>query len=184
MFVPKDLKRSLPRFIQEFVDRKVAFGIFAFLYVVVAYGLAKQSNLWLFFLPTSIGPLLGGLVYVFVPYDPYRNLFARKQGITEPEVQNDPAAQHLLALLRSNEARCVVIRTSILSALIFCLAIALIALLSSRPLGGNFGLDQISWLAISTWFFWMLSLGVQVHFLLRWAIQKYAHDQQRVGQSE
>ena len=181
MLISKESKRSLPRLIQEFADRKVAFGLFIFLYVVVSFGLAKQSNLWLYFLPAILGAVLATLVYTLVPYNPYQNLFARKEGKAELEIENDPAVQRMLTLLRSKPARIVAMRTGLYTIVGLCLPMLIVILFNSKRPSEEFGLEQVSWLAIFTWFFLIISIGIQIHFLLRWSIKRLTQDKHADG---
>jgi hypothetical protein len=164
---------SLSPVMGEFAERRTAYGVFVFLYALFCYMVVKSQNLWLFFVPAAVGGILATVFYVIVPYNPYKNIFARKSGMNEKSLQTEPAAQRFIALLRTTEARWVALRTGLVTVTIPWLVMAIVA--ATRPTlpSREFGLEQISWLAIYTWLFLVLSFGVQIHCLLRWALHKF-----------
>jgi hypothetical protein len=168
-----ELRRLLPRPIQESTDWKLTFGVAGFLFGLFFHILMKSSNLWVLFVPVGGGPFLAALLFALHPYNPYRNLWARRQGLTDDDIKGDVAARRLLELLRSAKARRVALRTGFYTMGILCLVMSTITVLRTGPFAKSFDIYQIGVLVSSTFLFFVPSGYLQVYFVLRWAIHEY-----------
>lgn len=92
--VPKELQRSLPRFFQELADpRAMSWTVVAVL-VALTYVFARFPNGWVRFIPPVLGPFVGASFATARPLNPYNNLFASSEGITQKTYNLEHVATH------------------------------------------------------------------------------------------
>ena len=170
MLIPAELARHLSRFEQEFVNRRQMIGPGIVLYGILVFIFSRHPNGWVRFVPFLLGPLAAALFLTLRPYNPYKSLFASLAGISPETVKHDPAAQRLLALLRSPRAMLTIWTTAIGTSVTFLL----LGWFGSRLAG-----MATSWevpyfgLFVAVLLQGGMSLGVLYHCLLRWAVRTW-----------
>jgi len=170
MLIPKELKRYLPRFEQELVDRRQMIGLGVVLCGISVYLFSRFPNGWVRLIPPAAGPIVVAVFLTIRPWNPYGSLYASLAGISSETVKDDPAAQRLLTLLRSADARRVVWRTAVLTSLSLLSLVWLGATLTDAPSSWDvpyFGL------AVFVVVQALLSGHLFLHCLLRWALQAW-----------
>jgi hypothetical protein len=170
METPIELKRSLPRIVLEFADRRLVV-----LYALAIYGpllyLGSIDNLyvWDAIGPPTLGPILAAVYLTFRPMNPYDWAWVERR--TSEARSDDPVAQRLLRLLRSNTARKIVWTTALVTSVALCFFAYLASVVvSSGSQSRNSDLFNNS-LYSGLWA--LLSSSVIYHFLLRWAFREW-----------
>lgn len=168
MLIPGDLKRYLPRFEQELADRRRMIDPGIVLYGVSVYVASVSSNGWERVIPPGVGPIVGAVFLTLRPWNPYKSLYASLAGISPETVKKDGAAQRLLGLLESAEAKRVLWRTATLASASFLLGVWFCSVFTGSPSSW-----AIRYFVVLFFVFFqaLLSLGLYYHFLLRWAIR-------------
>jgi len=112
------------------------------------------------------------LFYVFFPFNPYRSRYAKYDNMKNLDPRN-PVARHLVNLLRSREARLVLLRTGVFNAAFLTLAMSVIAAIQAvlqKPL--NWSFDAKMFLAV-TFVCGALCLRIYEDALLYWAFRNW-----------
>jgi hypothetical protein len=170
MLIPPELARHLPRVEQELVNRRQMIGPGIVLYGISLFMFSRHPNVWVRVVPFLFGPPVAGLFLTVRPYNPYKSLFASIAGITPETVKDDPAAQRLLALLRSSGARHTIWTTAIGTSITFLLLAWIGSTLAGRATSWEFPYFALSMAVLLQG---AMSLGVFYHRLLRWAIRAW-----------
>jgi hypothetical protein len=166
MNVPPELERSIPnRLTLEFTRRSTLVTMsVVYISLVVAMALAPVDSGRV--LPAAAGPLFGALFLILRPVNPY--LVWRS---ARDEYLRSPVARSFVEILRSRAARIRVLWVGIgLSATCGPFAY-FVARVIAKPAvrAGSFDFGVLMLTAIFGW----LSVGFQLHFLLRWAIREW-----------
>lgn len=167
--LPGDLRGRVPRLIVSYADRATLFT-----FCVVAIGpfllLTLRHNGWLYSIASAIGPLLPSVFRTIRPFNPYRNLGARFEGIDATAVGRMPIEARFLQLFTSRPATSLIWWTGMLMAVAGSAVSLAIASFRSRPLDWSFNLSDV---VIATMAFVIVSANIQLHFLLRWAFREW-----------
>jgi hypothetical protein len=164
MLIPDDLKRYLPRFEQELADRRQMIFPGIVLYGVAVYVASMSPNGWERVVPPGVGPIVAAIFLTLRPWNPYNSFYASLAGISSETVENDRAAQRLLALLRSAAAKRVIWRTAALTSASFLLGVWSCSVFTGSPSSWAVRyVDVIGFVFVQA----LLSLGPLYHYLLR-----------------
>jgi len=171
IIVPPALRGKLPRVVQEFSDRRNAFGLCALIFSGVCFGFRGAHNVWMYTIPPLVGPLLTVLFVVLRPFNPYRSIYARAERMWAADTKSHGAESHLVELLRSKRARRVSVRVGLLTAGSLSAVSLCVSLLTQGSLRWSFDFTSV---LVATLMCAIVSFGLQVHFLLRWAFGAWA----------
>ena len=130
--VPYQLEGGLARAIKEGANGRIVFPIALFLFTLFGFIAVRTHSVYVYFIPPIVGPLLGSLILIAQPYNPYRNLYARFEGRDVANAAKDPTAQRLLSLLASKEAQAVAARTGISLTLLLCASMLIVAFIQRK----------------------------------------------------
>jgi len=169
--VPADLRRLLPRFIQEFADARFMLITGCSVYAPLVYAFAKFPYGWERLVPPVMGPIIAALVLTIHPLNPYRSLYASLERIGTDSLEHDPAAQRLVRMFRSGRANRSVWQTAGMTSLTFFVLVVLTSRFMSPPLSWNIRFESIAGYS-GLWA--ILSLVFLYHRLLRWAFREWS----------
>jgi hypothetical protein len=169
-FVPPELGLTLAKPIQELADCRIVFPVAFFLLATTLFLASRTHSIWIYFVPPALGPLLGSLVLVLEPFNPYRNLFAELEALKPPDTMTDSRAKCLLTLLGSKTAHAIVIRSGVLLTIILCGIMGINALLNPQAVKSS--VEPVD-LVFDTFLFWASSMYLHLHFLLAWAFREW-----------
>jgi hypothetical protein len=167
--IPIELKESLPRVVLEFANRWLVVFFALAVYGPLLYLDSTDLYVWDAIGPPALGPILAAVYLTFRPMNPYDAAWVERR--TSEVRSDDPVAQRLLRLLRSNKARKIVWTTALVTSVALCSFAYLVSVVvSSGSQSRNSDLFN-NLLYSGLWA--VLSLSVIYHFLLRWAFREW-----------
>jgi len=132
----------------------------------------KYSTRWTFVAAPALGPLATAVFFAVRPLNPYRNIYAQIEGKQETLIMRDPAAQRLVALLGSRQARLFVLKAGLLNSLILVSVAAVIVLFLPKPFPSTLKVRE-EVLIESAFLFSMPSMALQGTLLFQWAFRNW-----------
>lgn len=165
----RDLRRNVPRMFLELADRKVAAAYLLFglapLYLTLLSG-----NGFVLIAAGPIGPLLTVGFLLIRPPNPYKSLYARLANLEDADARAGRTPARLVTLLRSREAKILVVRTGMGCSI--AVIILMVSMAYLRRSAIDWSLDPWPMTMISLlWALW--SLALQYHFLMRWVLRRW-----------
>ena len=105
MQMPRELKRQVPSLVQEIAEGRALASMCLIIYgILFVKVLLNDPNGWVTITAPALGPLCAAVYLSVRPLNPFENLHAVREGISERKALSDPAARWLLAFLRSPQA--------------------------------------------------------------------------------
>jgi hypothetical protein len=169
MQIPSELKESVPRIVLEFADRRLVVFFALAVYGPLLYLDSTDLYVWDAIGPPALGPLLAAVFLSFRPMNPYDWAWVERR--TSEARSDDPVAQRLLRLLRSNKARKIAWTTALVTSVALCsFAYFVSVVVSSRSQSRDSDLFN-NLLYSGLWA--LLSSYVIYHFQLRWVFREW-----------
>lgn len=170
-----ELSNHVPRYFLELGDkanRTTLLGLGLCVFGGLCFGLAGFSSVFVRFLPPIVGPLISALFFSLIPLNPYRGLFAEREGWDTEKLANDRIAQKLLLLLRSASARKVCLQCGAATAIL--LGSLTLAFSILRGTATSIGVDHYPAIVFALLFV-LLTINAHISVLMSWAIRTWGN---------